>query len=348
MVKVGIVGATGYAGAELVRLLQGHPQAEIVHLVSESMAGAAMEAVYPSLLGVYAANTEALDAQTLGRDCDVVFTALPHHISAKTVPQIHEAGARVIDLSGDFRYDDPAVYEQWYGQAHPYPDLMRSAVYGLPELPGNRAAIAAAGVVANPGCYTTCSILTLAPALQGGFIQPDGIVIDAKSGVTGAGRKATQELHFCEQQDNFKAYKVTGHRHTSEIEQELSKVAGTPITLTFTPHLLPIKRGILATIYAQAQAGLDVNDLREAYLRFFEGHPFVVVHPAGSLPELKHVNGSNYLHIGMELDRRTGRLILVACLDNLVKGAAGQAIQNMNLMFGLDETTGLKAPAYYL
>lgn len=348
MIKVGVVGATGYAGAELVRLLQGHPQASIVHLVSESMAGAMIESVYPSLLGVYGAQTEALDAETLGHDCDVVFTALPHHVSAKTVPAIHAAGARVIDLSGDFRYDDPAVYEQWYGQAHPHPDLMRDAIYGMPELPGKKLAIAQAGIVGNPGCYTTCSILALVPALAEGFIDTKGIIIDAKSGVTGAGRKATQDLHFCEVQDNFKAYKVASHRHTSEIEQELSKVAGTDITLTFTPHLLPVKRGILATIYAQLTADVAVTQVLDAYQAFYQDQPFVVIHPKGSYPELKFVNGSNYLHIGAEVDRRTGRLILIACLDNLVKGAAGQAIQNMNLMFGLDETAGLQAPAYYL
>lgn len=348
MIKVGVVGATGYAGVELVRLLQGHPHARITHLVSESMAGSQIESVYPSLLGIYGAQTEPLDAEALGRDCDVVFTALPHHVSAKTVPAIHGAGARVIDLSGDFRYDDPDVYEQWYGKSHPYPELMRAAVYGLPELPGKKPAIAAAGIVGNPGCYTTCSILALAPALSGGFIDPRGIVIDAKSGITGAGRKATQDLHFCEAQDNFKAYKVASHRHTSEIEQELSKVAGADITLAFTPHLLPVKRGILATVYGQLSAEVSAAQLLNAYREYYAGQPFVVIHPAGSYPELKFVNGSNYIHIGAEVDRRTGRLILIACLDNLVKGAGGQAIQNMNIMFGLNEAEGLKAPAYYL
>lgn len=348
MVKVGIVGATGYAGAELVRLLQGHPHTSIVHLVSESMAGAQIESVYPSLLGIYSAQTETLNADTLGRDCDVVFTALPHHISAKTVPAIHAAGARVIDLSGDFRYDDPAVYEQWYGQAHPYPHVMQQAIYGMPELPGKKLAIAQAGIVGNPGCYTTCSILTLAPALAQGLVDTKGIIIDAKSGITGAGRKATQDLHFCEAQDNFKAYKIAGHRHTSEIEQELSKVAGMPITLTFTPHLLPVKRGILATIYGQLRTDISAEQVLDAYRAFYQDQPFVVIHPKGSYPEIKFVNGSNYLHIGAEVDRRTGRLILIACLDNLIKGAAGQAIQNMNLMFDLEETAGLQAPAYYL
>jgi N-acetyl-gamma-glutamyl-phosphate reductase len=348
MIKVGIVGATGYAGAELVRLLQGHPEASITHLVSESMAGSQMESVYPSLMGVYCNQTESLNAELLGLECDIVFTALPHHVSAKAVPAIAAAGARVIDLSGDFRYDDPAVYEQWYGQSHPYPDLMREAVYGMPELPGKRAAIAAASIVGNPGCYTTCSILALAPALSSGLIETKGIVIDAKSGVTGAGRKATQDLHFCEVQDNFKAYKIASHRHTSEIEQELSKVAGEPITLTFTPHLLPVKRGILATIYGQLNADVTATQVLDAYRAFYTDQPFIVIHAPGSYPELKFVNGSNFLHIGAEVDRRTGRLILIACLDNLIKGAAGQAIQNMNLMFGLNETTGLKAPAYYL
>ena len=346
MIKAGVVGATGYAGAELVRLLHGHSEVELTHLVSDSMAGSDLEAVYKNFLGISTHTTEKLNVKELGRDCDVVFTALPHHVSAKVVPQIAEAGARVIDLSGDFRYDDPAVYEQWYGQPHPHPEVLKTAVYGMPEL--YKEQIKTATIIGNPGCYTTCSILALAPAVKHGFLYPNGIIIDAKSGVSGAGRKATQDLHFCEQQDNFKAYKVTGHRHTSEIEQELSKLNCAPITLTFTPHLLPIKRGIFATIYAPLAKPMSHSDVLEAYAAFYSGQPFVVLHGEGSLPELKHVNGSNYLHIGFEIDTRTNHLILVACLDNLIKGAAGQAIQNMNLMFNLDETLGLRTPAYYI
>ncbi len=346
MVRVGIVGVTGYAGAELLRLLLGHPQVEIAHLVSESNAGAELPALYGSFRGMGLPTMEELDHKTLGADCDIVFTALPHVVSAGTVPKIAAAGAKVIDLSGDFRYNDAAVYEQWYGHAHPHPELLKTAVYGMPEL--YREQIRTAAIVGNPGCYTTCSILTLAPAVKDGLIHPNGAIIDAKSGVSGAGRKATQDLHFCEAHENFKAYKVTGHRHTSEIEQELSQLNHGPVTLTFTPHLLPVKRGILATIYAPLAKPVSHEQIFEHYQAFFEGHPFVVIHPKGSLPELKHVVGSNRLHIGWEIDKRTNRLILVSALDNLIKGAGGQAIQNMNLMTGMDETEGLRTVANYL
>ena len=346
MIKVGIVGAAGYAGAELVRLLLGHPQAEIVHLAADSSAGSRMEDLYGNLKGTLSMPLKEMDAKALTQDCDIVFTALPHVVSAKTVPQFLKDGTKVIDLSGDFRYRDAAVYEQWYGHAHPHPDLLKTAVYGMPEL--YKENIRTAQIVGNPGCYTTCSILALAPAIQAGIVYPNGIIIDAKSGVTGAGRKPTQDLHFCEVQDNFKAYKVTGHRHTSEIEQELSILNRAPLTLTFTPHLLPVKRGILATVYAPLTKTMTHEQISELYAEFFAGQPFVVLHGKGSLPELKHVTGSNYLHIGFEVDSRTNRIIIVAALDNLIKGAAGQAVQNMNLMFGLDETLGLKQVAYYL
>ena len=346
MVRAGIVGVTGYAGAELLRLLIGHPGVEIAHLVSESNAGAELDSLYGNFKGLGLPTMEALDPVALGRDCDVVFTALPHVVSAEVVPQIAAAGARVIDLSGDFRYRDAGVYAQWYGHEHPHPELLQGSVYGMPEL--YRGKIRTAQIVGNPGCYTTCSILSLAPAVKDGLIDMGFVIIDAKSGVSGAGRKATQDLHFCEAHENFKAYKAVGHRHTSEIEQELSILHGSPVTVSFTPHLLPVKRGILATIYAPLSKPMVHDEIMEHYAAFFAGHPFVVLHGEGSLPELKHTVGSNYLHIGWEIDKRTNRLVLVATLDNLIKGAGGQAIQNMNLMFDLNETEGLRTVANYL
>jgi N-acetyl-gamma-glutamyl-phosphate reductase len=345
MHSVSVIGATGYAGAELIRLLTGHPRVRIAHLASSSTAGQPLAAVYPSFMGSGLPALEVPDYELLGRDSDVVFTALPHKVSAQAAPPLLAAGARVVDLSADFRYLDADLYAQWYG-AHPAPGLLSRAVYGLPEL--HREAIRSAQLVGNPGCYTTCAILGLAPAVRAGLIDPGRIVIDAKSGVTGAGAAATRDLHFCEVDENIKAYKVAAHRHTSEIEQELSLVAGKPIALSFTPHLIPVKRGILATMHCELTAPQSHADVMAVYRDFYAGEPFVRLYEEGSLPEIKHVNGSNECRIGWVVDRRLGRLILVSVLDNLVKGAAGQAIQNMNLMLGLEETEGLTQRAWYL
>ena len=341
MIKASVMGATGYAGIELVRLLCAHPEVEVAHLCSPSSAGEAVESLYGSYLGT-GLMLEDLPAEELAENSDVVFTSLPHGASAENVAMLHGAGAKVIDLSGDFRYSDVSVYEQWYRVVHPYPDLLKAAVYGLPEL--HREQIKNASLVGNPGCYTTCSILALAPLLSAGVISPSGIVIDAKSGVTGAGKKPSTALHYCEVDESMKAYGVATHRHTSEIEQELSAAAGVQITLSFTPHLVPLKRGILATCYADYLG----KDPALAYQKAYAEEPFVKVLAAGKLPELKHVVGSNQCHIGFVLDERVGKIVVVSVLDNLIKGAGGQAVQNMNLMFGLPEKAGLEGLPWYL
>ena len=341
MIKASVMGATGYAGIELTRLLYGHPQVQIAHLCSPSSAGEAVEKGYGSFAGT-GLRLEDLPAEDLAAESDVVFTSLPHGASAENVAKLHGLGVKVIDLSGDFRYRDVAIYEQWYKVAHPYPKLLQTAVYGLPEW--HREQIKAASLVGNPGCYTTCSILALAPLLASGAISPRGIVIDAKSGVSGAGKKPSPALHYCEVDESMKAYGVATHRHTSEIEQELSAAAGEQIILSFTPHLVPLKRGILATCYAQDLGG----DLPAAYEKAYAGEPFIKVLPEGELPELKHVVGSNRCHIGFVRDARAGKIVVVSAIDNLIKGAGGQAVQNMNLMFGLPERMGLEALPWYL
>lgn len=346
MIRAGIVGATGYAGEELYRLLTAHPEVEVACAVSKSFAGQRISQVYASYFGKNDRLLEALDAKKLAECCDVVFTALPHGQSMEIVPMLAEQGVKVIDLSGDFRYNDPAIYEKWYGIRHTHPELMQEAIYGLCEL--YREEIRSARIVANPGCYTTTSILPLYPLLAEGLIQKEGIIIDAKSGVSGAGRTEKLAFSFCEAHENFKAYGVTTHRHTSEIEQELSIAAGSCVSLSFTPHLLPVKRGILSTIYAALAPSATPEAVAAAYGRFYGAETFVHVLPHGHLPELKHVAGSNNCCIGYQFDQRLGRLILVSCTDNLIKGAAGQAVQNMNLLFGMDEAAGLPTAATYL
>ena len=342
MVRVGILGATGYTGLELVRLLSAHPQAKVKMIVSSTSAGEALTAQAPGLLGHCELALEAMDIAQIKARCDVVFTALPHGASGPAIRALHEAGVPLIDLSADLRYRDAEVYAAWYGVANAVADLLPSAVYGLPEV--YREQIKDCDLIANPGCYTTCSILSLRPLLAAGLIEPSPIIIDAKSGVTGAGKKPSETTHFCETDGSFKAYGVTKHRHTSEIEQELSLAAGREILCSFTPHLLPVKRGILSTIYATPKAG--AQEIGDCLCAAYANEPFVRV--VETLPELKHVVGSNCLHIGFAYDARVGRLVLVSALDNLIKGASGQAIQNMNLRFDLPETAGLDMPAWTL
>jgi N-acetyl-gamma-glutamyl-phosphate reductase len=341
LIQVSVLGATGYAGAELVRLLCGHSEVAIKHLYSKTYAGKEMAEVYPNFAGVSLPVLEEPDIQTAAADSDVVFTSLPHGASGELIPALYAKGARIIDLSGDFRYNNAEVYEKWYGVTHPAPALLKESVYGLPEL--HREQIKKSRLIGNPGCYTTCAILALAPLIKAGVIEKDGIIIDAKSGTTGAGRSASLPFSFCEVDESFKAYKVAVHRHTSEIEQELSLLCGEDVLLSFTPHLLPIKRGILSTIYATYKGG----DAAACYEAFYQDEPFVRFCPAG-LPEIKQVTGSNFCSIGFVHDKRLNRLIIVSVLDNLIKGAAGAAVQNMNLLFGLNETTGLSQPAWYL
>ena len=345
MIKVAVLGATGYAGIELVRLLTNHPEVEICVLGSQSFDGQKISDVYQNLRGILDKECEKVDLDKVA-ECDVAFTALPHGASKDVIPSIIERGVKVIDLSGDFRYDDIKVYEEWYGQKHSSPELLAESVYGMPEL--HREKIKKARLIGNPGCYTTCSILGAAPLLAKGLGDSKNIIIDAKSGVTGAGRGLALQTHFCECTENSKAYKVASHRHTSEIEQELSNVSGKEIVLSFTPHLIPQKRGILSTIYINLTKPCTTEEIVELYKEYYKDEFFVRVKNAGELPETKHVAGSNFVDIGVVVDKRLQRAIVVSSLDNVVKGAAGQAIQNMNLMFGFDEKTALDHPGFYL
>ncbi len=346
MIRAGVLGGTGYAGIEVVRLLIKHPEVTLCRIVSQSYAGKKISEVYPSLMGICDLECSALDADDIAGSCDVVFTALPHGASKEVIPALYAKGLKVIDLSGDFRYNDPAVYEKWYEQPHSDPELLQEAVYGLCEL--HREEIKKARLIGNPGCYTTCSITALAPLVAAGVVDNKSLIIDAKSGVTGAGRGLNLPNLFCECTETMKAYKIATHRHTSEIEQELSLLAGEEIMLSFTPHLAPMKRGILATCYANLKEHHSQEELVSLYRKFYEGDPFIRIYDAGQLPEVKHIAGSNYIGIGLVVDERLNRVVVVSCIDNLIKGAAGQAVQNMNLLFGLDEGTGLLDAGMYL
>lgn len=346
MIKVGVLGATGYAGEELVRILSGHKDVKIQLLVSHSYVGQKMSDIYPHLKGVCDLMCEDLDADKAARECDVVFTALPHGASKEVIPTLYEKGLKIIDLSGDFRYNDVKVYEQWYGEKHSNPELLEKSVYGLCEL--HRGEIKKASLIGNPGCYTTCSILGMAPLVKEGFIDNTSIIIDAKSGVTGAGRGLNINYHFCECTENLMAYKVGTHRHTSEIEQELSLLANENIALSFTPHLVPMKRGIFATCYANLKENKTLEEVLELYKNFYKNERFVRVYDVGKLPESNHVSGSNFVDIGIAVDNRLKRVIVISAIDNLYKGAAGQAVQNMNIMFGLDEGEGISGAGFYL
>ena len=345
MIKAAVLGATGYAGIELVRLLTNHPGVSIEILGSQSFDGQSISDVYPNFKGVLDKKCEKVDVDAVAK-CDVAFTALPHGASKEVIPSIIEKGVKVIDLSGDFRYDDIEVYEKWYGQKHSSPELLKESVYGMPEL--YRDKIKGARLIGNPGCYTTCSILGAYPLLKSGIGSSENIIIDAKSGVTGAGRGLSQQVHFCECTENMKAYKVATHRHTSEIEQELSHASDKPVMVSFTPHLIPVKRGILSTIYINLNKKQTTEELTELYKDFYKDEFFVRVKDAGKLPESKHVAGSNFVDIGVVADERLNRAVVVSSLDNIVKGAAGQAVQNMNIMFGLDEKTALESAGFYL
>ncbi|MDR2202196.1 MAG: N-acetyl-gamma-glutamyl-phosphate reductase [Clostridiales bacterium] len=339
MVKVGIIGANGYTGFELLRLLAGHAGVKVAYAASRSEADKDVCGLYPALAPHYGSLKFSAPsvAAAVESKCGLVFTALPHGAGAAMCKELVSAGIRVVDLSADFRYNDIGLYEKTYNVVHPARELNAEAVYGLCEI--NRAKIKSARLVANPGCYTTASILPLLPLIKEGLVGRGGIIIDAKSGVTGAGRRSEIPYSFCETDGNFKAYSVTVHRHTSEIEEQLG------VTLSFTPHLLPVKRGILATIYADCSA--DGDAVAAAYKKYYGGERFVSV-AGDSLPELKDVNYGNVCRIGYKLDKRLNRIIIVSCLDNLIKGASGQAVQNMNVMLGFDEGEGLPVCAAHL
>ncbi len=332
--RVGILGASGYTGAELVRILAAHPAIEIAALSAERKAGQGMAEVFAQLRHLDLPPLQRIDAIDLAT-LDLVFCALPHGVTQKLAREL-PAGVKMVDLSADFRLRDPEAYRRWYGLEHAAPDLQDEVAFGLPEF--YRERIRRARITANTGCYVATSLLPLVPLLEAGAIAPEGIVIDAKSGVSGAGRGLREDMLFCEVNEGFRAYGVGGHRHMAELDQELSAAAGRPVTVTFTPHLVPMNRGMMATIYAAGEA----ERVHEVLARRFADEPFVQVLPLGQVPATQHVRGSNLCHIGVVADRVPGRVILVSVLDNLVKGASGQAVQNANIMLGLPETAGLE------
>lgn len=338
MVKVAVIGASGYTGLELIRLLALHPEVEITHITSRQYDGEKISTVFPSLTGIVSLSCEPVDVVKISATADFVFTALPHKTAMNVVPDFLSDGCRVVDLSADYRLQDVSVYEQWY-QEHTSPELLTEAVYGLPEL--DRKRIKTARLVANPGCYPTSVSLALAPLLRHSIIDHRTLIIDSKSGTSGAGREAKTGSLFCEVNEGFKAYSIASHRHTPEIEQTLSSLADEEVVVNFTPHLLPVSRGILSTCYAGLSQSIDPLSLQEMYESFYQDETFVRVLPQGQLPNVAYVKGSNYADVGFVVDERTQRVIVVSAIDNLVKGAAGQAIQNMNIMLGLPEEMGL-------
>ncbi|MGH8502170.1 MAG: N-acetyl-gamma-glutamyl-phosphate reductase [Gammaproteobacteria bacterium] len=336
MIKAGIVGATGYTGVELARLLLMHPQVTLVAVTSRSAAGSRIEDLFPSLRGYTDLLFVEPAIEALAK-CDVVFLATPTGAAMEQAPALLDAGAKVIDLAADFRLKDPDLWEQWYGRPHSCPQLLQQAVYGLPE--ANRDAIRAARLVANPGCYPTAVALGFLPLIEAQLVDLDHLIADVKSGVSGAGREARVGSLFCEVGDNFKAYGANGHRHLPEITQILARSAGKDVAVTFVPHLAPMIRGIHATLYARLRA--EEVDLQEIFQQRYAGEPFVDVLPAGSHPETRSVRGSNQCRIAVHRPGGGDMALVLSVIDNLVKGAAGQAVQNMNLMFDLDETLGL-------
>ncbi len=342
MIKVGIVGATGYTGLELLRLLASHAEVEVSVVTSNAEQGKNLCDVFPGLNGHYTITFEPHDSEAL-KQCQLVFFATPHATAMNYVPALLDAGCKVIDLSADFRLKDAKLWQQWYDVEHAAEGLLAEAVYGLPEL--NREAISNATLVANPGCYPTAVSLALIPALQNNLINTSGIIADAKSGVSGAGRKAAMATLHAEVSESFKAYSVGGHRHLPEIAQTLTVAANDkPVQLVFVPHLVPMNRGILATVYVEPLE--EGNDWQQIYASYYDQEPFVELLPAGQYPETRNVRGTNMCQLALQVPPAdSNRLVVLAAIDNLVKGAAGQAIQNMNLMFGFPETQSLRLPA---
>ncbi|MEE4243012.1 MAG: N-acetyl-gamma-glutamyl-phosphate reductase [Desulfopila sp.] len=340
MLNIAIIGASGYTGGELTRILSAHPHARITAVTSRQYEGKKLAEVYPHLRNVTDIICENIDTDELCQRADLFFTAVPHKTAMTIVPKILDAGKKVIDLSADFRLRDVTVYEEWYNR-HTAPQYIEQAVYGLPEL--YRESIASTSLTANPGCYPTSIILALAPLLQNHVIDTRTIIADSKSGASGAGRSASQDKIFCEVADGFRPYGVTSHRHTPEIEQELSLLAGKDILVSFTPHLLPVSRGIESTIYAALQSDISSERIREMYHSAYGGEKFIRLLEDGIFPATQHVRGSNFCDISFKIDRRTNRIVVMAAIDNVVKGASGQAVQNMNIMSGFREDEGLQA-----
>jgi len=344
MIKAGIIGATGYAGAELARLLAGHKEVQLLWYGSRSYIDEKFGDVYRNLFRITEDVCRDDNIEELSKQADVIFTATPQGYLASVLNDGILSRAKIVDLSADYRISDVSVYEKWYGITHQSPQYIKEAVYGLCEV--NREAVRKTRLVANPGCYTTCSILTAYPLVKEGLIDPDTLIIDAKSGTSGAGRGAKTQNLYCEVNENIKAYGVTNHRHTPEIEEQLGLAAGKKILINFTPHLVPMNRGILVTAYASLRRKADGSlpadgEIRDIYHAYYGKETFIRVLPENVCPETRWVEGSNYVDVNFRIDERTGRVIMMGALDNLVKGAAGQAVQNMNLMFGFPETEGL-------
>ena len=338
MIKVGIIGATGYAGSELVRILLGHKDVEIKWYGSRSYIDKKYASIYQNFFQLVDANCMDDNMEVLADQVDVIFTATPQGLCASLVNEEILSKVKIIDLSADFRIKDVKVYEEWYKLEHKSPQFIEEAVYGLCEI--NREDVKKARLVANPGCYTTCSILTCYPLVKEGIIDPNTIIVDAKSGTSGAGRGAKVDNLFCEVNENMKAYGVATHRHTPEIEEQLGYACGEKITINFTPHLVPMNRGILATAYASLKKDVTYEEVKAIYDKYYADEKFVRVLEKDVCPQTKWVEGSNYVDVNFKIDPRTNRIIMMGAIDNLVKGAAGQAVQNMNLMFGLKESEG--------
>ncbi len=338
MTRVAVVGATGYAGAELVRILAGHPEIRLEVLTSRQHFGKRFSDVYPSMSGIVDMVCRQYSPELLAKSVDLAFLALPHKLPMEIVPSLIEKKVRVVDLSADFRFSDVALYQSHY-QPHTCPELLEKAVYGLSEVYAEK--IKSADIVGNPGCYPTSVLIPLIPLIKAGIIETEKIVVDSKSGVSGAGRAPSLTTHHCEVNESFKAYKVTKHRHNPEIDEVLSRTAGQPIHVTFVPHLVPMTRGMETTIYAILKRTADEKEICNCIREFYAERAFVRLRPQGFPADTLHVKGTNFCDIGVNTDQAAQMVVLTSAIDNLVKGAAGQAVQNMNIMLGLDETTGL-------
>jgi len=345
MIKAAIIGATGYTGAELVRILSGHPDVKITVVTSRQYVGVPFHTIFPAFSGLVDLVCEAFDYDRVSEKADVIFMGLPHKLPMEYVPELLRRGKKVIDLSADFRFSEPAAYEAAY-QPHTAKDVLSKAVYGLAEVFTQQ--IQKADLIGNPGCYPTSVILPLFPLLKEGLLETENIIADAKSGVSGAGRGATLTTHFCEVNESFKAYKVGNHRHNPEMNEKLSVAAAKPVSITFVPHLVPITRGMETTIYANLSRSMTYADIRQCLADFYAGRYFIRITENGRPPDTLHVKGTNFCDIGFVIEKTGKRIILMSVIDNLVKGAAGQAVQNMNLMMGIDETRGLNMTPYPL
>ncbi|WP_238882147.1 N-acetyl-gamma-glutamyl-phosphate reductase [Clostridium sp. YIM B02551] len=337
MIKVGIIGGTGYVGAELIRLLMSHKKVEIAAISSVSFKGQNLSEIYPSFYKL--TNLICSEEDDVIDKSDVIFAALPHGLSEHIAKKILSKGKICIDMGADFRLSDESIYKKWYGKSFDIPELHGKEVYGLPEL--NKEKIKESKLIANPGCYATSIELALLPLLSMNLIEPTGIIADSKSGTTGAGRNLSQSSHFTDCNESLSAYKIASHRHTPEIEEVLSSISSEKVKLIFTPHLLPINRGILSTIYVTPKDKIDLEELHKEYSTYYDNKPFVKILPLGEASKINNIKLSNYCHISLHYDEENNKLILISCLDNMVKGAAGQGIQNMNIVLGFDETEGL-------